>query len=314
MHQDLESALIILAGAVLVDCFLGEYPRILHPVVWLGAIISGAVQIAPKSGWWRQLIFGTILAVGLCAGSVVLVWIALDLSAAYPLLQYGLGIFFLKASMALLALGKAARNVCRPLKEGNLQAARLALPSLCSRDPSALDQEEMLEATIESLAENVSDSWVAPLFYFLLFGVPGAVGYRVLNTLDAMIGYRGKYEALGKASARLDDLANWIPARLTALVLVWFVSCEGNNDDAANGWRILRRDGGKTPSPNGGRPMAAMAGLLGVQLRKKEVYVLGDSGRTVTPEIVQEAWRLVRITGWWMAYLTAVVLALFLDF
>src|SRR5713101_5857622 len=97
MHQDLESALIILAGAVLVDCFLGEYPRFLHPVVWLGAVIAAAVRIAPARGWWRQLICGAILAIGLCGGCALLVWFALDLSAEYPLLYLGLGIFFLKA-------------------------------------------------------------------------------------------------------------------------------------------------------------------------------------------------------------------------
>jgi len=308
MHQDLESALIILAGAVLLDCFLGEYPRFLHPVVWLGAVISAAIRIAPRTGWWRQLIFGSILAIGLCAGGVALVWIALDLSAQNPFIFISLGIFFLKASIALSALGKAARNVCRPLEGGDLAAARLALPSLCSRDPGELDQEEILEATIESLAENVSDSWVAPFFYYLLFGVPGAVGYRVINTLDAMIGYRGQFEWLGKASARLDDPVNWIPARLTAVLLL-LVGWLGKRD-VANGWRILRRDGGKTPSPNGGRPMAAMAGLLNVQLRKKDVYVLGEPGQAVTCDTVRQAWWLVFATAWLMAFLTGAILGL----
>jgi adenosylcobinamide-phosphate synthase len=311
MHQDLESALIILAGAVLLDCLLGEYPRFLHPVVWLGAAISGAIRIAPASGWWRQLIFGAILAIGLCAGSVALVWIGLDLSAEHPLWYIGLGIFLLKASMALNALGKASRNVCRLLEEGNLAAARLALCALCSRDPSDLDQEEILEATIESLAENVSDSWVAPLFCYLLFGVPGAVGYRVINTLDAMIGYRGKFEALGKVSARLDDLANWIPARLTAILLL-LVGRLGKKD-VANGWRILHRDGRKTPSLNGGRPMAAMAGLLNVQLRKKDVYVLGEPGQSVSCDNVRQAWWLVFAAAWLMAFLTGAILGLALH-
>jgi adenosylcobinamide-phosphate synthase len=308
MHQDLGTALIILFGAILVDVLFGEYPRFLHPVVWLGLVISGAVWIAPKTGKWRQLLFGAILAFALCGGCVALVWIALDWSADIPLLHIALGIFFLKASMALTELGNAARKVWRPLQEGDTAAARLALPSLCSRDPSELGQEEILEATIESLAENVSDSWVAPLFYFLLFGVPGAVGYRVINTLDAMIGYRGRFEWLGKTSARLDDLLNWIPARLTAVLLLSVVR------GSANGWRVLRRDGGKTPSPNGGRPMAVMAGLLGVQLRKKGIYELGDPGRPVTPEIAQRAWRLVRTSAWSMACCTAVALVVALVF
>jgi adenosylcobinamide-phosphate synthase len=303
MHQDLESALIILAGAVLVDVLLGEYPRFLHPVVWLGAVIALAVRIAPKTGWWRQLIFGAVLAMGLCVGCAVLVWFALALLVEHPLLHILMGIFFLKASMALTALGRAARKVCRPIQEGNLTAARLALPSLCSRDPNNLDQEEILEAVIESLEENASDSWVAPLFYYLLLGVPGAVGYRVINTLDAMIGYRGKFEALGKVPARLDDLLNWIPARLTAVVLL-LVGWIGRKN-VIRGWHILRRDGGKTPSPNGGRPMAAMAGLMGIQLRKRDVYALGEPVQPVTLETARQAWLLVLCTGWVMAGLSA---------
>jgi adenosylcobinamide-phosphate synthase len=307
MHEDLGSALVILFGAILVDVLFGEYPRFLHPVVWLGKVIAGAIWLAPQCGKWRQFLFGTILAVGLCGGSVALVWFVLEWSLEYPILCFGLGIFFLKASMALSELGNASRKVWQPLHEGNTAAARLALPSLCSRDPSELGQEEIIEATIESLAENVSDSWVAPLFYFLLFGVPGAVGYRVVNTLDAMIGYRGKFEWLGKTSARLDDFLNWIPARLTAgllLIVGWL-----GKKNVAIGWHILRRDGGKTPSPNGGRPMAVMAGLLGIQLRKRDVYVLGDPDQPVNCENVRQAWRLVFAAGYFMALFSGAVLA-----
>src|SRR5207302_5219298 len=139
-------------------------------------------------------------------------------------------------------------------------AARAALRALGGRDASQLDGEALVAGAIQSLAENASDSFVAPLFYYLLAGVPGAVAYRAVNTLDAMIGYRGKYEALGKAAARLDDLANLVPARLTAGLLL-LAGWLGGRDVAA-GWRVLRRDGAKTPSPNGGRPMAVMAGLL----------------------------------------------------
>src|SRR5205807_4109329 len=121
------------------------------------------------------------------------------------------------------------------------------------------------------------------------------VGYRAVNTLDAMVGYRGQFEALGKASARLDDLANYLPARLTAgllLLVGWLLG-----KDAAEGWRILRRDGARTPSPNAGRPMSVMAGLLGVELEKKGVYVLGDPRQPLTPATVREAWRIVAWAG-----------------
>jgi adenosylcobinamide-phosphate synthase len=126
-------------------------------------------------------------------------------------------------------------------------------------------------------------------------GVPGAMGYRAVNTLDAMIGYRGRFEYVGKAAARLDDVANWLPARLTAGLLLLAGCLTGKN--VAIAWRILRRDGAKTPSPNGGRPMAVMAGLLGVELEKKGVYLLGDPREPLTPQKVRQAWLLVCIAA-----------------
>jgi adenosylcobinamide-phosphate synthase len=150
-----------------------------------------------------------------------------------------------------------------------------------------------LAATIESVAENASDSFVAPLFWFALFGLPGAVFYRATNTLDAMIGYRGKYEWLGKASARLDDALNLVPARLTAWLLLsaaWL-----QRRDAWRGARTLARDGARTDSPNAGRPMAAMAGILGVELAKAGQYRLGEAIEPLVPAQIDRAWRVTRL-------------------
>jgi adenosylcobinamide-phosphate synthase len=146
-------------------------------------------------------------------------------------------------------------------------------------------------ATIESAAENASDSFVAPLFWFSLLGLPGAMFYRAVNTLDAMIGYHGRYEWLGKASARLDDLLNWVPARLTATFLLVGGALTGL--DAKRGARVLWRDGAKTESPNAGRPMAAMAGLLGVELAKPGHYLLGDAVHALQPREIDRGWRAV---------------------
>jgi adenosylcobinamide-phosphate synthase len=306
MHPDATTALAVLGAALAVDALAGEYPRPLHPVVWFGRVVSALLLLAPGRGWWRQLGFGACLAAGAVAGSVGLAVLAGRLAGGMILLQLLLGAFLLKASFALRELLQAAARVERPVAHGDLAAGREALRSLCSRDPSQLDGEALLGAAVQSLAENTSDSFVAPLFYFLLLGVPGAVGYRAVNTLDAMVGYRGKYEALGKASARLDDLANWLPARLTAGLLLlagWLCRL-----DRAGGWRIMRRDGANTPSPNGGRPMAVMAGLLGVRLEKKGAYTLGDERRPITPETVRQARRVVLVAGWLMAGLSAAAL------
>src|SRR5262249_42349128 len=149
-----------------------------------------------------------------------------------------------------------AFHVRDALDAGDLRGARAGLPSLCSRDPSALSVAAVTAATIESVAENASDSVVAPLLFFGFFGLPGAAFYRAANTLDAMIGYRGPLERVGKVAARLDDCLNFVPARLTAFLLL--AAGAGTGADVARGFATLRRDAARTESPNAGRPMAAM--------------------------------------------------------
>ncbi len=210
----------VLAAALLLDLIAGEFPRWAHPVVAMGTLIAGLLRLAPASGWWRQFLYGSVLVavvVGFWVGAALVV---MRLSGLVPIAGLLPVVWLLKASFALRELGAAAERVRGAVETANLPAAREALRSLCSRDPSQLDGEALLAATIQSLAENASDSFVAPLFYYALLGLPGAVGYRAVNTLDAMIGYRGKFEALGKTAARLDDLANLIPARLTAFLLL----------------------------------------------------------------------------------------------
>jgi adenosylcobinamide-phosphate synthase len=303
------TALVTLIGALLLDGFLGEYPARMHPVVWIGETASFLLRFAPRDGWWNPFVFGVLLAVGLPVACFLVSQFALHLGAHLPWGEIVLGTFLLKASFALRELGIAAERVRFSVAVGGIPDARAALRSLCSRDPEQLDGEALLAATVQSLAENASDSLIAPLFYFLLLGVPGAVAYRAVNTLDAMIGYHGRFEALGKAAARLDDAANFVPARLTAALLL-LVGCLTGRP-VASAWRVFRRDRAKTPSPNGGRPMAMMAGLLGVRLEKKGVYSLGDASRPVTPATVQEAWRLVILAGGIMVCLSALAIGFF---
>jgi adenosylcobinamide-phosphate synthase len=303
MDEATAKALAILGVALLLDLFAGEYPAPLHPVVWMGAGISVLLRLAPAGGWWRQFLFGALLTAGTVAFWTAAAVPVMHFSAGVFLLGLVPGVFLFKASFALRELLAAAERVRRPVEAGDLPAARDALRALCSRDPSQLDAEALLAAAVQSLAENTSDSFVAPLFYYVLAGVPGAIAYRAVNTLDAMIGYRGKYEALGKVAARLDDLANLVPARLTAGLLLlagWLT-----RKDVAAGWQVLRRDGRNTPSPNGGRPMAVMAGLLGVRLEKKGAYALGDPHTPISPATVRDAGRLVALTGWLTAGLCA---------
>jgi adenosylcobinamide-phosphate synthase len=288
-------AAAVLALALAIDLLAGEYPAALHPVVWMGRCSAFLEARAPRTGPARQLAFGALVAVTVpalfLAGAAALVSLTHRLGWAGVALEA----LALKSTCALRELGRAGARVREALGRGALEEARGALRALCSRDPSRLDPPRVAAAAIESLGENASDSVVAPVFWYLLLGLPGAVAYRAANTLDARIGYRGEHEWLGKVAARLDDLWNLVPARLTALLLLGAGLLSGA--DVRRGARVLLRDGGKTASPNAGRPMAALAGLLGVELEKVGHYRLGDPGVAVGPEHIGAAWRVVSLAA-----------------
>lgn len=284
-----------LCAAFAVDLLLGELPARVHPVVWMGRVIRALERRLPAAGPRRQLLGGALLALAVPAGaaglSVAVAWLARPL----PLLGWALHVCLLTAMFALRALGEAALAVSSALAAGDVAAAREALRSLCSRDPAGLGPEQLVGASVESVAENASDSVIAPLFWYLCFGLPGAVAYRAVNTLDAMVGYHGRYEYLGKASARLDDVLNFIPARVTAALLVLGGALA--RKDVRRGLAVWRRDATTTESPNAGHPMATMAGLLGVRLEKAGHYQLGDPLAELAPHQIGVAWRIVQLAG-----------------
>lgn len=291
--------LAVLAGALAIDGAFGEPPARWHPVVWMGSVARSALRLAPPDegaakggGAGAQLAFGAALAVGLPVVSGAGAWLVLRVCALVPGLELVAAVLLLKSSFAVRALREAAFVVRDALAAGDLTGARSGLRSLCSRDPSELGEPELVAATIESVAENASDSIVAPILFYLMLGVPGAIAYRAVNTLDAMIGYRGENESLGKVAARLDDLLNVVPARLTALLLLAGGALAG--EDTRAGARILWRDATTTESPNAGYPMATMAGLLGVALEKPGHYRLGDARRPIAVDDVERAWRVAR--------------------
>lgn len=296
----------LLLAAAAIDAALGEPPNLLHPVVWIGTSIQRLVAWAPLRGRALPFAYGLVLALTVPSFWALFAYLALDELGPHPGVAFVVGVFLLKSSFSLRGLGRAARVVESALIRGDLSRARFELRSLCSRDASALDEPLLAAAVVESVAENASDSFVAPIFYFALFGVPGALFYRAVNTLDAMIGYRGKYEWLGKASARFDDLLNLIPARLTAALLLLAGKILGL--DLREGWRVLVRDGRRTESPNAGLPMATMAGLLRVRLEKQGCYALGDPLEPVEVKTIDRAWRTARTAALLAVLTTALVL------
>ncbi|MEW6269248.1 MAG: cobalamin biosynthesis protein [Thermodesulfobacteriota bacterium] len=272
------------------DLMLGEPPARVHPVVWMGRVVAAAVRWAPSGRPRLELAYGAALALVVPGAVALAAYALLALLARAPLLRLVAEAWALKSAFALRALGDAARVVQGELERSDLAAARRDLRSLCSRDASVLDEGELAAATVESVAENASDSFVAPLLAYVALGLPGALLYRAVNTLDAMVGYHGRFEHLGKASARLDDLLNLVPARLTAALLLlaaWLA-----RRDVRSARAVLVRDARRTESPNAGWPMAAMAGALGVALEKAGHYRLGDAREPVTVATIAEAWRL----------------------
>ena len=283
-------ALYPLLLAIGIDLLLGEPPNRWHPVVWMGRLIAALRRRAPRQGRMRAFFYGgAIMLISgiLAAGLGVALQRLLD---GLPWLLRGiLEAAALKTCFSWRGLAAAARQVQQALAQPNLPQARHLLAwHLVSRDTSALSASEVSAATIESVAENASDSLMAPLFYYAIGGLPGALLYRLVNTADAMLGYRdAEREWLGKIPARLDDLANVIPARLTAALLV--AAAFIYRHDARRTWRIWRRDAGQTASPNAGHPMSAMAGALGVELVKIGYYRLGGGLKPPTPADISRA-------------------------
>ena len=288
--------LLILLLALAIDVLFGELPRPLHPVVWMGKLTTLLERIAPVRSARAQVIYGVIMSLFIIFAFALPVYFFLSFLHNLSPIAYMLSAaLLLKTTFALKALRRTALQVKLFLTEGDMEEARANMLGLVSRNTQYLEKPEMVSATIESVAENVCDSFVAPLFYFLLLGVPGAVAYRVVNTLDAMVGYHGKYEYLGKFAAKLDDVLNFIPARLSALLLV--VAAYLYRKDGKNAWRIMLRDHGKTESPNAGWTVSAMAGALRTRLEKKGCYVLGDSNNPLSPRLIGSGVRLLDISA-----------------
>ena len=227
-----------------------------------------------------------LLIPGFWAGAA---WLAAwGLREAHPLAYVLGGALLFKSTFAVGMLHRVAATTRGLLASDDLPALRENMRSLVSRDVSAMTPGQAIAATVESVSENTTDSFVGPWLAFALFGLPGAFAYRAVNTLDSMIGYRGEYEYLGKAAARLDDLVNLVPARLTALLLA-LGSLVLPGQRAGGAWRIMWRDHARTASPNAGWTMSGMAGALGVALEKEGHYTLGDATRALEPQDITRA-------------------------
>ena len=309
---------VMLAAAVLLAAWLdhryGEPPNAWHPVAWLGSVLSRVGRRLPDGQPATAFIAGGLLWLLVTAGVGWLAWrLQVALLGLSPWLAVPLLALALKPAFAWRMLDDEVAAVEQALTAGNeggegddgddasaLAAGRDRLSRLCSRDVASLDAVGVRETAIESLAENLNDSLVAPLFWTVVAGLPGAWIWRAANTMDAMWGYRDRWEWAGKWAARADDVLAWAPARLTALAL-WRPGIA---------WRRLRQQARLTPSPNGGWPMAAMALRLDVRLTKPGVYALNGAGRPADPAALVAALAAGRRAAWVVFAVAILVLLL----
>ena len=264
---------VIWAG-YLLDLIIGDPKSIPHPVVMIGKLIEKAETLlrywlVPIIG---EKVAGTILTVFIVGFTFVLTHLAIYQAALVsPWLAGLLQVLIISSALAVKGLYQAARNIFDLLIQGNTSEARVKVGWIVGRDTDRMDETEMSRATVESVAENFVDGIVSPLFYAFLGGAPLAMAYKAVNTLDSMVGYKNdQYINFGWASAKLDDLANYLPARISGYLLLVIAFLTRKNFRQA--YTVLKRDAHKHPSPNGGIPEAVVAGALGIRLGGFNVY------------------------------------------
>ncbi len=289
--------------AYLLDQWLADPPHWPHPVRFMGHLISFVEKhfYSSSASKQKQLLsgFALVLIVLVVTAGVTLTGLRL-FSFIHPVLGYAFTIYLAYASLSAKGLKLAALEVLHPLERQELLEARKKLSLIVGRDTQALSEEGVARAVVETVAENFSDGVMAPLFYFVIGGAPLAMMYKAINTMDSMVGYQNeRYEYFGRVAAKLDDAANWVPARLSVVFLILAGAVAGY--DWRKGIKTARLDGRSHKSPNAGWPEAVMAGTLGVQLGGTNIYfgkrvvkpTIGQAGKAVDGNAIKQALKLL---------------------
>jgi adenosylcobinamide-phosphate synthase len=261
-------AAIILA--YIIDLFIGDPPNWPHPVKWFGCMIH-FLDVHWNKGKHRKLM-GHIMVLALVTLTFgISFFVVRFFYQLHPVAGMVMEAILISTTIAQKSLHVAATEVIRPLQAKNLPDARVRLSYIVGRDTESLPEKEIVRGTVETVAENTSDGITAPLFWSFIGGAPFALVYRLINTCDSMVGYKNeKYGEFGFASAKLDDVVNWLPSRLTAFVMM--LSMMPKKTDLITAWSVLMRDARKHPSPNSGWGEAAVAAILGIQLGGTNFY------------------------------------------
>jgi len=287
---------LILLFALLIDSLFGEVPDRVHPTVWMGKIICFLKPRLRDQNPLDEKINGVLLALFVMLAFAIPTYFVLTLARQFlgwiPYII--IAAVLLKMTFALKCMGQYTVPIAHALEKGDIETAKQLLPYIVRRDPSKLSEGHVVSAAVESIAESTTDGVTSPLFFFALFGVPGAFAYRVVNTLDSMVGYKDKANVnIGWFSAHLDTAMNYIPTRLTAVLMVVAAMLLGENWRASS--RIIQRDRHNMASVNAGWTIASMAGALSTQLEKPGYYKLGD-GDGLTPLHIRRALKIMKVT------------------
>lgn len=292
----LVDSLLIFFFAFLIDLAFGELPAKIHPTVWMGKVIAYLKPKIRSESSRVEMINGVLLCLSvIMLFAIPAYFIVLGVQQFFGWIPYiVVSSVMLKLTFSLKGMRRYTMPIGEAVKNGDYDKARRLLPYVVRRDPSKLNESQIISAAVESISEGTTDGVTSPFVYFVLFGVPGAVAFRVINTLDSMVGYKDKEHInIGWFSASMDTIANYVPARLTAVLIV--LAALLLNENWRKSWKILQRDKKNTASPNAGWTISAMAGALNVQLEKPGFYRLGD-GQGPKPAHIVKALRIMVLT------------------
>jgi adenosylcobinamide-phosphate synthase len=295
-------SIVIVGFALLLDFLVGDPKTKYHPTAWMGKLIASLVPFT-KSNSARKELLGGILLVGVIVIVVSTLLVVLDIGISLLtidiislVVSIVVGSILLKTTIAIRGMQKHALAVANAVEDGDLDSARNHLSMIVKRDTKNLDKNHILSGVLESVSENTVDGITGPLFYYAIFGLPGAFVYRAINTIDSMVGYKTTlFKNVGWFGARCDTVLNYVPSRLTGLVMILGALILGYN------WKeslyIMRRDSRKLESPNAGFPMAALAGALGTKLEKMNYYTIGNGSIEFTKSHIVSAITLMKVSS-----------------
>ena len=297
----LESMLII-GFAIFIDLMFGDPKNKYHPTAWMGRFVAILTPITKNKNSTIEKA-GGILIITITSIIVVSLLLILNIGISMIFFDYVsiivsviVGGLLLKTTIAIRGMEKHADKVLESLDQDNLEKARTNLSMIVKRNTKNLDKNHVISGVLESISENTVDGITGPMFYFSIFGLPGAFVYRVINTADSMIGYKTDlFKNVGWFTANCDTILNYIPSRLTGLIMIISAAILQNNWKES--YKIMIRDGKKTESPNAGYPMAALAGALETKFEKINHYKLGDGEIILTKEHVSSAITMMKLTS-----------------